>query len=60
MMKSEVIFKISMKNRFGTYGKTRKTLPLEGGGRRVGVKKMMGHNKAVKKKSEDSTGYPSP
>jgi len=49
-----------MKNRPITYGKTRKTLPLEGGGRRVGVEKMMGHNKAVKKKSEDSTGYPSP
>jgi len=27
-----------MKNRSGTYGKTRETLPLEGGGKRVGVK----------------------
>jgi len=28
-----------MKNRSVTYGKTRETLPLERGGRRVGVKK---------------------
>jgi len=27
------IVKSSMKNRSGTYGKTRKTLPLEGGGK---------------------------
>jgi len=27
-----------MKNRFGICGKTRGTLPLEGGGKRVGVK----------------------
>jgi hypothetical protein len=27
-----------MKNRSGTYGKTRENLPLEGGGKRVGVK----------------------
>ena len=27
-----------MKNRSGTYGKTRQILPLEGGGKRVGVK----------------------
>jgi hypothetical protein len=29
-----------MKNRSGIYGKTRKTLPLEGGGKRVGVRKV--------------------
>jgi hypothetical protein len=29
-----------MKNRSGTYGKTRETLPLEGGGKRVGVKSL--------------------
>jgi len=33
------IVKSFMKNRSITYGKIRKTLPLEGGGRRVGVKK---------------------
>jgi len=32
------IVKSFMKNRSGTYGKTRKTLPLEGGGKRVGVR----------------------
>jgi hypothetical protein len=31
-----------MKNRFGICGKTRGTLPLEGGGRRVGVKGLTG------------------
>jgi hypothetical protein len=33
------IVKSSIKNRSGTYGETRKTLPLEGGGKRVGVRK---------------------
>ena len=33
------IVKSFMKNRSGTYGKTRETLPLEGGGKREGVRK---------------------
>jgi hypothetical protein len=34
-----------MKNRSGTYGRTRKTLPLEGGGKRVGVERPDGRSK---------------
>jgi hypothetical protein len=34
-----------MTNRFGTYRKTRETLPLEGGGKRVGVERPDGHSK---------------
>jgi hypothetical protein len=45
----EDIVNSSMKNRSGTYGKTRETLPLEGGGKRVGVKER-----------ERSHSYPSP
>jgi hypothetical protein len=36
------IVKSFMKNRSGRYGKTRETLPLEGGGKRVGVKGLTG------------------
>ena len=36
------IIKSFMKNRSGRYGKTRETLPLEGGGKRVGVKSLTG------------------
>jgi hypothetical protein len=43
------IVKSFMKNRSGTYGKTRETLPLEGGGKGVGVK---GHSRCP--------SYPSP
>jgi hypothetical protein len=32
------VVKKVMKNHSGEYGKTRKTFPLEGGGKRVGVK----------------------
>jgi hypothetical protein len=36
------IVKSFMKNRLGICGKTRETLPLEGGGKRVGVKGLRG------------------
>jgi hypothetical protein len=36
------IAKSFMKNRLGICGKTRETLPLEGGGKRVGVKVLRG------------------
>jgi len=39
--------------------KDKENPPLEGEGEGWG-EKMMGHNKAVKKKSEDATGYPHP
>jgi len=45
-----------MKNRSGTYGDTKKTLPLEGGGKRVGVKGLTGIAKALRKQ----TTYPHP
>jgi len=50
------IVKSFMKNRSGTYGDTKKTLPLEGGGKRVGVKGLTGIAKALRKQ----TTYPSP
>jgi hypothetical protein len=39
------IVKSFMKNRYGTYGKIRESLPLEGGGMRVGVKDRSGIEK---------------
>jgi hypothetical protein len=36
-----------MKNHFAEYGKTRETLPLEGGGKRVGVKGLRSIGKDV-------------
>ena len=50
------IVKSFMKNRSITYGKIRKTLPLEGGGKRVGVKGLTGVAKTLKKQSI----FPSP
>ena len=48
------IVKSFMKNRFGTYGKTGKTLPLEGGGKRVGVKGLTGVSRILRKNSTDT------
>ena len=46
-----------MKNRSGKYGKTRETLPLEGGGRRVGVKGLTDIAKRLRKHSTDAEGH---
>ena len=46
-----------MKNRSGTYGKTKKTLPLEGGGKRVGVKGLPGVARRLRKHSPDTEGH---
>ena len=46
-----------MKNRPGTYAKTRKTLPLEGGGKRVGVKGLTGVARRLRKHSTDTEGH---
>jgi hypothetical protein len=46
-----------MKNRSGTYGKTRKTLPIEGGGKRVGVKGLTGVARRLRKHSTDTEGH---
>ena len=43
-----------MENRSGTYGKTRKTLPLEGGGKRVGVKGLTGVGRRLRKYATDT------
>ncbi len=43
-----------MKNRSGTDGKTRETLPLEGGGKRVGVKGLTGIARRLRKHSTDT------
>ena len=43
-----------MKTRSGTYGKTRETLPLEGGGKRVGVKDLTGVARRPRKHSTDT------
>jgi very-short-patch-repair endonuclease len=60
------IVKSFMKNRSGTYGKTRETLPLEGGGKRsptrhsrfgdgaVGVKGLTGIARRLRKHSTDT------
>ncbi len=46
-----------MKNRPGTYGKEKGTLPLEGGGKRVGVKGLTGVAKRLRKYSTDTEQY---
>ena len=51
------IVKSFMKNRSGIYGKTRKTLPLEGGGKRVGVKGLTGVARKLRKHSTDTEGH---
>ena len=43
-----------MKNHSGEYGKTRETLPLEGGGKRVGVRGSRGTAKRLRKHSTDT------
>ena len=46
-----------MKNRSGAYRKTRETLPLEGGGKRVGVKDLTGVTRRLRKHSTDTEGH---
>jgi very-short-patch-repair endonuclease len=46
-----------MNNRSGTFGKTRKTLPLEGGGKGVGVKALTGVARRLRKQSTDTEGH---
>jgi very-short-patch-repair endonuclease len=46
-----------MKNRSGTCGKANETLPLEGGGKRVGVKGLTGVAKSLRKHSTDTEGH---
>jgi hypothetical protein len=46
--------KKAMKNHSEEYGKTRETLPLEGGGKRVGVKELRGTAKRLRKHSTDT------
>ena len=43
-----------MKNQSGTYRKTRETLPLEGGGKRVGVKDLTGIARRLSKHSTET------
>jgi len=43
-----------MKNRSGTDGKTRETLPLEGGGKRVRVKSLTGIARRLRKHSTET------
>ena len=45
-----------MKNRFETLRKIKKTLPLEGGGKRVGVKGLKGVARKLRKQSTDTEG----
>jgi hypothetical protein len=46
-----------MKNRFGTLRKIKKTLPLEGGGKRVGVKGLTGVARKLRRHSTDTEGH---
>jgi very-short-patch-repair endonuclease len=46
-----------MKSRSEAFGKTRRTLPLEGGGKRVGVKGLTGVARKLRKYSTDTEGY---
>ena len=46
--------KSSMRNRSGTCGRAKRTLPLEGGGRRVGVKGLTGVARTLRKRSTDT------
>jgi very-short-patch-repair endonuclease len=48
------IVKTCMKNRSGTYGQRNDTLPLEGGGKRVGVKGLTGIARGLRKRSTDA------
>ena len=48
------IVKSFVKNPSGTNGQTRKTLPLEGGGKRVGVKGLTGIARRLRKQSTDT------
>jgi len=48
------IVKSSMKNRSGTYGKIREALPLERGGKRVGVKGLTGIARRLRRHSTDT------
>ena len=43
-----------MKNHSGEYVKTKETLPLEGGGKRVGVRGLRGIAKGLRKQSTDT------
>ena len=43
-----------LKKRFGTYGKEKEALPLEGGGKRVGVKGVRSIAKGLRKQSTDT------
>ena len=43
-----------MKNQSTTYGKTKKNLPLEGGGNRVGVEGLTGVARRLRKQSTDT------
>ena len=43
-----------MKNQSGAYGKTRETLPLEGGGKRVGVKDLTGIARRLRRHSTET------
>jgi very-short-patch-repair endonuclease len=43
-----------MENHFGEHGKTMKALPLEGGGKRVGVKGLRDIAKRLRKQSTDT------
>jgi very-short-patch-repair endonuclease len=49
--------KSSLKKRSGTPGKTTTTLPLEGGGRRVGVKGLTRVARRLRKHSTDTEGH---
>jgi very-short-patch-repair endonuclease len=46
-----------MKNCSGKYGKTKETLPLEGGGKRVGVKELRDLARALRRSSTDTEAY---
>jgi len=46
-----------MKKESGTYGEPRKTLTLEGGGKRVGVKCLIGVARKLRKHSTDTESY---
>jgi hypothetical protein len=48
------IVKSVMKNRSRTYGKIKEALPLEGGGKRVGVKGLTGIARRLRKYSTET------
>jgi very-short-patch-repair endonuclease len=51
------IVKKNMKNHSGTYRKREEILPLEGGGKRVGVKGLTGIARRLRKYSTDTESY---